>query len=547
MKRFVLPLLFLSPLFAFAQLKQLAEGPVFTEPEDGCARVIMMKNGNTAYLRITKKDGIDVRLYDPQHKEVAVKTLEPEYGKLKNMTVEGVYDIAGNLTAFVSESDGKTPTLYRVVIDGQNGVLKEQKTIATLNDMSMGQGYAVAFGNVPMPDFITRKDPASDNYGVVRYNTFESERTKRVELIQYDGSGTETARNFLSSPDAKYKFTQILDFVVKGKEAYALLYSYNTPSSGGAANELLFATVKDGAVSYANIGKSMTRRIDDGILRYNPVTNNFIFITSELAGVEKSGFGQTTKRFTTQFNIIDPSNPTIKRSVDFRRSSIAAKYRKVFKDDENGFGGMPEQLYINADGSYTLLMEEITQITRSNGAGMGSHAAGLELGSAAVITFNEDGTERSTVLIPKLQTTMAGMFDGTTSYITAGSFYIATRENGAVPLSAGNQFKSLVYWFGKNKSYVMLNDVEENNERIQKGKLVNVRGVGDCKAWTYDMASTISPALPIPQRNQLFEQERSRDRNLALFNLSDFDREHGVFATLKLEKGNGVKMVWIGE
>jgi hypothetical protein len=549
MKKIILSLLFLCPLLATAQMKVVAEGPSFDEPEDGCARILMLKNGGTAFVRATKKDGIDIRLYDGQHKQIAVKTLDPDYGKLKAMSVEGMYDVNGEINLFISEVQDAVPVLYRLRVDEQTGALKELKTIATLNKTSMGQGYAMAFGGVPMPDFIVRKDPASDNYAVVRYNTFESDRSKRVELIQYGADGSEVARNFLSSPEGKYKYTQILDFATVGNRVYGLLYSYNTASSGGAANELLLATVENDQVSYANVGKSISRRIDDGILRYNPVTKNLIFLTSELTGV-KQGWNKATAEYSIQFSVIDPENPGIKASLDFRRSSIAAKYRKIFRGKDDKFAPMPEQLYINNDGSFTVLLEEVTQIERTtmrNGIPSGTHNAGVMLGSAAVITINEDGTERSAVLIPKSQTTYAGMFDGVSEYVSAGSFYIAVRDNGASTLSAGNQYKSLSYFNGKNKSYVMLNDIEENAERVEKGKLTNIRGVGDCDAWVYDLTTEVSAKLPIPQRSPLFTKERSKDRNLALFNLSGFDREAGVYATLKLERGKGVKMVWMSE
>jgi hypothetical protein len=139
---------------------------------------------------------------------------------------------------------------------------------------------------------------------------------------------------------------------------------------------------------------------------------------------------------------------------------------------------------------------------------------------------------------------MAGMFDCVSDYVTAGSFYIASRNNGAVALSAGNQFKSLVYLNGKTKSYVMLNDVAENEERILKGKLTNVKGVGDCDAYVYDLSATGSP---MPARTLAFNKDAKKDRNLAIFNISDYNRDLGVYATLKLEKGKGVKVVWMGE
>ena len=546
MKFRLLLLITLFPYLALSQLSSVAEGPSFEEPENGYARILLLENGNTAYLHITKKDGINLRLYDAQHKEIVNKEITPSYGKLKGATVNGIFDIDGMITAFISEFDDKTPTLYRLKINSQTGELIETKTIATLIKASMGQGYAVIFGGVPMPEFLVRKDPASNNCGVVRYNTFTENREERVELIQYSESGAENYRTFLSSPDAKYKYTQILDFAVVGTDAYALLYSYNTAKSGGAANELLLATVKNGTVTYKNLGKSISRRIDDGLLRYNPVTGNLIFLTLEKTSTESKGLYNQTVNYAAQFNIIDPNNTEIKKTVDMRRSSASMKYRKLFKDDEP-FSGMPQQIYINEDGSFTLVLEEIKQKYRTNtrnGMPVSSSPSGIELGSVAVITYSEDGEERSSHIIPKLQTTLSSAWDQA-NYTTASNFYIAKRDNCAVPLSGGNQFKSFAYLHSKDKPYVLLNDVAENEERILKGKLTNVKGVGDCEGYVYDLTAASDTKNPLMPRALVFGKENSKERNLAIFSISDYSRSRKEYATLKLEKGKGVKLVWL--
>lgn len=549
MKPFLLALLFL-PIIATAQLHVIAQSPLFEEPEDGYGRILQLRNGNTAYLRITRKDGIDVRLYDAGHKQIVNTEVNPSYGKLKSPQVDGIYDLGGNITIFLSETDDKVPTLYRLQIDAQTGKLLETKTIATLKKTGIGQGYAVIMGGVPVPDFLVRKDPSSDNYGVVRYNTFTSDRAERVELIQYNDTGEETGRNFLSSPDEKYKYTQILDFVIVGNTAHALLYSYNTESSGSAANELMLASVKDGKVSYHNLGGSGKYHINDGVLRYNPATNSFVFLASELLQVKSKGWGaKETFYYNIQFSIIDAENPSIKKRLDIDNADVSQKYNSIFKHREGGFNGMPQQLYINDDGSFTILFEEITNIYRtSNGMSKASMVpVGSNLGCVAVVTYSAQGEEVSSVLVPKDYKTELGWFNASSDYRTTQSYYIAKRDNGAAPLNAGNQFKSISYLNGKGKSYLMLNDIARNQEQIEKGYLTTIIGVGDCDAWICDLSTNQSAALPIPVRTKAFAKHSNKEHDLAIFNISDYNKENGLYATLKLEKGKGVKLVWMGE
>ena len=79
---------------------------------------------------------------------------------------------------------------------------------------------------------------------------------------------------------------------------------------------------------------------------------------------------------------------------------------------------------------------------------------------------------------------------------------------------------------------------------LNRGKLTNIRGVSDCNAYIYNITGVTAP---FPARALAFESGGKRGRNLAIFNISDYDRETNTYTTLKLEKGNGVKVVWMSE
>lgn len=523
----------------------VGEGTLFEEPEDGFAKIIILDNGNTAYLQITKKEGISLRIYNSEFKETVNKTLSPSYGKLKAAAINGIFEIDDNIAVFISERDGKTPTLYRLLINAQTGELTDTKTIGTLNDVSLGQGYAMAYGQVPEPEFFTRKDPETDYHGVVLYNTFSKKADERVELIQYTPMGVEQFRTFLSSPSTKYKYTQLLDYTIVGAEAYVLLYSYNTANSGGAANELLLATIKNGAVTYSNLGNTTHARINDGMIRYNPKTKNLIFLTIESMSRKMEGLNKSVTIYGVLFNIIDPQTASIVKTVEISQPAADGQCRKLF-NNKKSFQGMPQQLYINPDGSFTLVSEEVTQLYKVQNGSMSSAAArpvGYELGSIAVSVYNEDGTEKSSQFIPKLQTNMASMWNYK-NYALVDKFYIAQRDNAATLLSGGNQFKSFAYLHGKNNQYILMNDVAENEKLVLKGKLTNVKGVGDCEAFEYNLshASSTNPLLP---RSFVFSKEKEKDRNLAIFSISDYNSNRDLYATLKLEKGKGVRLIWL--
>ncbi len=522
----VLLLLFISA-FVKAQLKPVAESPVFNEPEHGNVSLLLFKNGGTAYVHITPKDGINIRLYDAAHKEIAVKNINPDYGKLKHMEVNGMFDINDELLLFIAEISDKVPSLYRLRIDKRTADLKELKTIATLKDVNMGQAYASTFGNVPMPSFLVRRDKLSDHYGIVRFNTFESDRNQRVELIQFAADGTETGRVFLSSPEGKYKYTDIFDFLIIGEDAYALLYSYNTPASGGAANELLLAKIKNGTVTYSNVGKALARRIVHGRLLYNNTTGNMVFTTLERINSTMKGLNRYTENYNVSINVVDATSQTVKKVIPLQQNSLLAKFRKLFKGEDFSLGY--DGVQMNDDGTFTLQLEYTLIVTRIQRAGTRTT---VSLGPSGTITYDEEGNETNTALVPKSQTLANVMFSGSVA--------------GSSTLNGGNQFKGAYFLKMKNKAYVLINDVKENSDRLAKGKLTDIKGLSDCEGWQYELSTTVSPALPVPERTLLFPKAKEKDRNLVLFGASDMDFSQNLFVTLKIGK-DGARVMWMSE
>src|SRR5580658_4009504 len=157
----ILACMFIIYLGAPAQFKIIAAGPLFREPEQGYGKILLLKNGNTLFVHITYKEGIEVQIYNADHKQKAAKIITPRYGNLKHALIEGIFEIEGNVVLFIADGEERTLVLNRLIIDGNTGVLKEEKRIAEINKASMGQGYAIFFGRVPPPDFFIRKDPNS--------------------------------------------------------------------------------------------------------------------------------------------------------------------------------------------------------------------------------------------------------------------------------------------------------------------------------------------------------------------------------------------------
>lgn len=400
-----------------------------------------------------------------------------------------------------------------------------------------------------MSDFIVRKDPYSENYTVATFNTFASERDRRVEVVHYNNQQEVISKSYLSTPEDKYKYVNILDIaVMEDKEAYALIYGFNTARSGGREGELFVAHFRKNSenAEYISLATDEGQVSTAGILKYNKTDGKLYAVTQVKSEVKKKGFfgGNSKQYYDIGFHLIDIKSKSGIAGPEIDLSGINRKYKELF-GEKNNYSGVLQNFYLNEDGTYSYIFEGliITESTRvSNGSAR--TITTYELGDVAILNYDSRGKQTSCALIPKSQMLNTGILSGGTGF-NAVPLYHYTRDFTAQSLGGGNQFKSFAYLNGKSKNYLLINDVEENEERIQKGKITNIKGVGECDGFAYE-ANT---ANVLPARKFVFgKPAEKRDHNLAVFTISDYDRENNVYATLKLEvdgRDRKVKVVWM--
>ncbi|QEC69530.1 hypothetical protein FRZ67_20305 [Panacibacter ginsenosidivorans] len=507
----------LLSISANAQFKQIAESPVFKEPEDGYCKLIQMKNGNAAYLRITIKDGIDVKIYDESHKLKAEQHVNPKYGKLKVGSITAVLPIGDNVDLFISETDDKARLLYRLVFDGNTGALKEETTIAKNTDkLSLAISYANALGGVPSPDFNILKDPNSENYVLAMMNFPEKDEDRRLTIVFYDSNNKEI-NNIVYSPNEKG------DFYYAG-----MTFTENKKLSivGYLNGQLVVASFEADSKNpkIDNIDFTKDLNLSSSLVKYNSVTKKLI-----LLGTVEIDHKHNT--YSTFIAFIDPLQHSVIKEDDQYPSKVNDKSTELF-GKKNGFTGMPQNFYINNDGSFSIVYEEVTNIWSSGSSGGGYNTA--VLGNIAVVTYDKDGKEVNQYFVPKNQKL---------TNMVIPSFYLSNREGTGQKLYEGNQYKSFAYLSGTNRNYILFNDVDENGESVKKGKLTTIIGVGDCDAYYFNASGTDI----MPERQYVFGQPEKRDHNLALFSISDYNKETNTYATLRLAKGKdkGVSIVWL--
>ena len=70
----------------------------------------------------------------------------------------------------------------------------------------------MAFGKVEEADFRVEKDPRSDCYAIVNFNSFAEESSNRIEIVHYNGSHKEINR--ANYPSQGFKYINLIGLTV---------------------------------------------------------------------------------------------------------------------------------------------------------------------------------------------------------------------------------------------------------------------------------------------------------------------------------------------
>ena len=171
-----------------------------------------------------------------------------------------------------------------------------------------------------------------------------------------------------------------------------------------------------------------------------------------------------------------------------------------------------------------MAYEESALVTLNYSRSSSSH---IETYNIAVVTYDRSGDIRSSYMIPK-------------------NFWIDNANSLSYGGGFGNQYKRFAYINGNDKSYILLNDTRRNIEKLANDKdPIQIQGVGDCDAFYFPLTGTD----PIPARKYLFgESDDKKERNLAPFGISTYDKENDVFIVLRLNKDGrdkNVNLLWL--
>lgn len=397
MKKILVILMSMLALHVFSQKKDKSGS--FEVPE-GNSSVLQLKNGNTFFMEITKKEGIKVLMFDTLRKKISSSTLALKLldEKIGHYIHEGAYEIGGDVAVFIQVAEDRTPILIRIIVDGKTGKLKSEEKVSALERVKAGGGYAMAFGGVDIPDFEISKDPESDYYALIRYNTMAPETKDRIEVLHCGPDHKVINKANYIAPNNKFRYTNYLSAYVNGSN-YVLIatYAYNTDKTGGDEGQLY--------VSQLSKGKSGFKQQEMSYREFNKgLQCSFLYNKAKqmvhmclLTSVTHTRKGRSIEQ---HFQNINPVTLKVDPEYAPDFTEVNAYYREKMERDDD-FYGVLRKMAIDKSGNMVMFYQQKTVV-------QGKYDAKVFYGDVALLTLSPAGKTIGSAVFP------ASLFEAST-------------------------------------------------------------------------------------------------------------------------------------
>lgn len=554
-------------LAAFTQLTaqqfKIEKSQPFEEPEFGWNKLLQLKNGNTFFFHSTRRDGIEVTVYNKQRKQISTRTLESalwDVGKMKHSKIVGLHEINGEPVLFVVQADDRQPTLYRMRINPNTGSKMNEAKMGNLPKIGAFAGYAVAFGNVDMPEIIVEKDPNSNCYAVIYFDGFAKEGNARIRVVHYDGTHKQLNTANYFAPENKYKFLRYIGAVVdSNKRVYMAAYGFNGKINEDKNPAVIVSRLNAGESTFLHTVIKVSNDFNDtkSVMLYNRNTNRIQLLTATFTkentpmweraywtGASFEVFGKRKMYCLTMLSYFDAETLNTISVKPLAGSKIDAYGKQNINKDYN-YGGVPLNMVLNKDNTTTVLLEDITHIdqsTTSTATSSGRVHYKTKLGPVGISELSEDGTEINGYAISKKQ-----IADGTLPIL-----YMAGRSNGifGYPTAPGtsttnnNDFLSYDYIYTDKGRYVIFNDLPKNSDKDEdEERRKAVAYVSKTNTMCYKLGD------PKIEKFFLFGEPANDDKSVfSYIASSDFNKDINTYATMIVERDGrdkNAKIAWV--
>lgn len=438
----LLVLLFLFPVWLQAQPKMVMS-PGFEEPEPGTKKLLILKNGNVAYLNITP-DNIETKIFDQQGKQLSMRKIPHSQWtdrKMSASTFGGLYEINNEIVLFYHQTHrGNVEVLKRIHLDAATGKFNRAKEILRLGETSAILPVAV-------------KVDEATGHQVVFYITDTDYKSFKAQF--YDDQFNPAGEATLTTQDS------ILDYhnlVFHNGTLYAQ-YSYKLRKWKEERMALMLATLKEGdnAFEIHDLKTTVPSDMNGMKMVHNPATNtcHTVLMYEER---RKGGFnGRETVYSSIEQKYVNYNNfEVVEKGMGGELNSKA-----LGMGITDGYHGVLENVFSTGKNANAVVCEELSYYYTKS-------ATETRAGNLGIAIQDETGKVKEAYVIERMQASGRGFM--------RNRFEI-------------EQYFGYYYFNAPDAGYIIFNDIPENFDKEPGKKAHYVTTISDANAILYKMVN----------------------------------------------------------
>ncbi len=347
----ILCLLALCVGTARAQFTTIAESPAFQEPGDGNARILQLSNGNTLFIHFTPKQGIQLQLFDRQHRRIDTLAPVTDWKSYKNSHLDAAFESGnGHAAIFLSDRSRKHPALRRLTISAESGLLTEDTIIAEQEKVDLRKKTLAS------SDYLIIRDPHSGSYAVWMY--FDTEESDGgYQIVHYSATHREISRARFKNFDHTAPF-RYWDMAVIGEEKLCILGMEENKGVEGDSAVMKLATLDSGMVffKFHDLRFPAEASVTGAFVKYNPQSRQLLLLQAVKKTEKKSD------KIITRSSIVQLPGLQVSFAKDIYFWGVNQKQLEAF-GSETEYNGVPQNVFFDLMAAIVSCLKNWTTIS----------------------------------------------------------------------------------------------------------------------------------------------------------------------------------------
>ncbi|MCB0699285.1 MAG: hypothetical protein KDC11_05520 [Chitinophagaceae bacterium] len=399
MKHLLSFLLFLLPIISTAQ-NNIQYSEPFDEPNSFRQLLYILDNGNTVFLRMSEDEGIQVDIYDTEHKKIKSAVSENSQWtdrKLSASTLRSSFEANGDIVLFITQLHRKNMLkLHRIIISTETGKITKAEELDEIpTRRAWGYDLEVNTSLYISNDYYVSKDLVSGKYAIVTFEGYTKDKTDKVKLSVYDTDHKLISETYLSKEINTAELTHFGEVYMHDNIVYICTNDYNRKSK--SMNTPIYLSKYDVAENKLETKKLSLTPVSitsTNSIVYDPKTKKLVLLTTTLTDHDtKSSFGvyTTMDKFASILTYLDPNSLDILYS-DRVRTPKTNKFAKDNLGMKNGFDVIKPSISINNNNR--VVLQDSKNVSSVQNKGSGPYGNKL-----AVIFLKDNGIEDDVYIV----------------------------------------------------------------------------------------------------------------------------------------------------